>query len=52
MADEKPEELEEYTVVINGLEHTMQLDAETAERYGEAATKVSTKAKTPANKGK
>lgn len=52
-------DLSEYTVVINGIEHTMLLDEATAESYGEAATKggakkaaPSNKAKAPANKAK
>lgn len=54
MAEEQ-QETQEYTVVLNGIEHTMMLDEETAKRYGDQATKMgkaSTKAKTPANKAK
>jgi hypothetical protein len=40
--------LELYTVTINGVEHTMQLDADDAERYGDAAVKQ--KAAAAANK--
>lgn len=50
MADEEPQE---YTVVINGLEHTMMLTAEDAKAYGENATKkkaASSKAQSPSNK--
>ena len=44
--------MKEYTVTINGVEHTMQLTAEDAERYGDAAKAVSTKqAAAPKNKG-
>lgn len=32
-----------YEVNINGIPHTMQLDAEAAERYGEAATRKAPK---------
>lgn len=45
---EKPVALEEYVVMIGGMEHTVLLDAEEAERRG--AVKV--KAKAPANKSK
>jgi hypothetical protein len=38
-------ELSEYTVEINGIEHTMQLDEETAKRYGDAARKSGGKVK-------
>lgn len=31
--------LSEYTVTIDGIEHTMQLSPEDAERYGDAAKK-------------
>lgn len=49
--------MDEYVVTINGVEHTMQLDAEDAERYGDNAKKVgstSTKARstTTANKSR
>jgi hypothetical protein len=40
-----------YTVTINGLEHTMLLAAEDAERYGDAAVEVKESAK-PANKSR
>jgi hypothetical protein len=49
MADE---ELSEYTVMINGVEHTMMLDKESADRYGDDASKVGGKAKTPTNKAR
>jgi hypothetical protein len=39
-----------YTVTINGLEHTMLLTPEDAERYGDDA--VETKQATPANKSR
>lgn len=49
MSDESG--LSEYTVEINGIEHTLQLDEEAAKRYGDAAKAVSAKAqKAPANK--
>lgn len=46
--------MEEYTVTINGIEHTMLLSPEDAERYGDEAKKAttSTKASTPANKAR
>lgn len=47
MAESAPK-LEEYTVLINGTEHTMLLTAEDAERY-ETATKAK---KAPANKSR
>ena len=44
--------MKEYTVTINGVEHTMQLDDANAKRYGDAAKAVSTKqAAAPKNKG-
>jgi hypothetical protein len=43
------QKLEQYTVTINGIEHTMQLDPDDAERYGDAAVKASKSAQ-PANK--
>lgn len=47
--------LELYTVTIRGIEHTMQLDAEDAKRYGDAAIKAAeapaNKARAPQNKG-
>lgn len=46
MSDEQ--EPSEYTVDINGVEHTMLLTEEDAKRYGDSATKA--KAKAPANK--
>lgn len=55
---EEPKEpvvMEEYTVTINGIEHTMLLTPEDAERYGENAKKASStssKASTPANKAR
>lgn len=42
-------ELTEYTVMINGIPHTMMLDAETAARYGDLAVKVG---KAPQNKAR
>ena len=48
MAESAPK-LEEYTVLINGMEHTLLLTAEDAERY-ESATKG--KSKAPANKAR
>jgi hypothetical protein len=46
--------MDEYTVTINGIEHSMLLDKEDAERYGDDAKKSSTaaKASTPANKSR
>jgi len=44
----------EHTVTINGIEHTMLLNAEDAKRYGDAAKKstgATSKTHTPANKG-
>lgn len=38
-----------YEVEINGIKHTVQLDAEDAERYGEAAVEVKA-VKAPQNK--
>jgi hypothetical protein len=46
---EKPEQLTERKVMIGGLEHTMLLSDEDAERYELAAK---SKAKTPANKAR
>jgi hypothetical protein len=43
----------EYTVTINGIEHTMLLTAEDAEAYGDKAKKAGAatkKAAAPANK--
>jgi hypothetical protein len=40
----------EYTVTIGGVEHTMLLTSEDAERYGDSAVEV--KAKTPRNKSR
>jgi hypothetical protein len=60
MADDAPE-LSEHTVKINGIEHTMMLSDEDAQRYQDAEdadnartgeADASTKAKTPANKAK
>lgn len=50
----EPFVMQEYTVTINGIEHTMLLSPEDAERYGEDAKKVSTssKAAAPANKAR
>ena len=47
MAESAPK-LEEYTVLINGIEHTMMLTAEDADRY-ESASKAK---KAPANKAR
>ncbi|MFD7157954.1 hypothetical protein ACXJJ3_08745 [Kribbella sp. WER1] len=50
MAEEK---LTEYTVTINGIEHTMLLSETDAEKYGDAAKKAGAatkKATAPANK--
>jgi hypothetical protein len=46
--------MDEYVVTINGIEHTMLLDKEGAERYGDQAKKssASTKSATPANKSR
>lgn len=38
-----------YEVTINGVKHTLKLDQDDADRYGDAAVKVDTK-KAPANK--
>lgn len=46
MADSR----KEYTVDINGVKHTMLLDSEDAERYGDRA--VETKSRTTANKAR
>lgn len=40
--------MDEYEVEIGGIKHTMQLDKEDVERYGDRAKKA---AKAPANKG-
>lgn len=45
MADKR----KEYVLTINGVEHTVLLDAGDAERYGDAAVEVKAKA-APANK--
>lgn len=46
--------MDEYIVTINGIEHTMLLSAEDAERYGDSAKKAdkpaTKKAAAPANK--
>ena len=45
--------MKEYTVDIGGLEHTLLLTPEDAERMGaKAASTPDTKAKTPANKSR
>ena len=49
------ENLEEYTVTINGIEHTMLLSEEDAEKYGDQAKKSAKQPQTkktaaPANK--
>jgi hypothetical protein len=41
-------DLKEYTVIIGGVEHTLQLSDEDAKRYGDAATPV--KSSTASNK--
>lgn len=45
----------EYTVTLNGIEYTMQLNDADAKRYGDAAVKAAgapaSKARTPQNKG-
>lgn len=41
--------MKEYTVVINGVEHTMQLDAEDAKRLDATEVKA---ASAPANKAR
>lgn len=43
--------MKEYTVVINGVEHTMQLDDDDAKAYGEREG-VEVKAATPQNKSR
>lgn len=40
--------MDEYEVEIGGISHTMQLDKEDVERYGDRAKKAT---KAPANKG-
>ena len=40
--------VDEYEVEVGGIKHTMQLDKEDVERYGDRAKKA---AKAPANKG-
>ena len=40
--------MDEYEVEIGGIKHTMQLDKDDVERYGDRAKKA---AKAPANKG-
>ena len=47
MAESAPK-LEEYTVLINGIEHTMMLTADDAERYEQASKSK----KAPANKAR
>ena len=42
----------EYTVLVGGVEHTMLLTAEDAERYGENAKKAGRKATEPENKSR
>lgn len=45
--------MDEYRVTIGGVEHTMLLDAEDAERRGaEKASATKTKANAPANKSR
>lgn len=45
--------MKEYVVTIGGLEHTLLLNNEEAERYGDAAKAVSTKsAEKPSNKSR
>lgn len=45
--------MKEYTVEINGVEHTLQLSAEDAERLGvkDASKSTSNKSRTASNKG-
>lgn len=50
MPDEN--ELSEYEVEINGIPTTLQLSAEDAERYGDAAKKVSAKSRAASNKAR
>jgi hypothetical protein len=49
---EDEQELSEYTVTINGIEHTMLLSADDAARYGDDAKKAgaTTKKATASNK--
>ena len=51
MAEEN-QDTSEYTVTINGIEHTMMLTDEDAKRYGDDAKKAgaSTKKSTASNK--
>jgi hypothetical protein len=47
--------MDEYTVTINGIDHTMLLDEEDAKRYGDKAVKAAKQSQTkkataPANK--
>lgn len=42
--------MKDYTVTINGVEHTMQLDDEDAKRYGDAAQPARKAADKPAEK--
>lgn len=49
--------MNEYTVVIGGVEHTMQLDDDEAKRLdakpaGKASKSTSSKSSTPANKSR
>ena len=47
-------DLKEYTVAINGIEHTLQLSPEDAKRYGDAARvkrAPANKAASASNKG-
>lgn len=43
--------MKEYTVTIGGIEHTMQLTAEDAKRYGDNAVEKKA-AEAPANKAR
>lgn len=42
----------EYVVTVGGVEHTMLLTAEDADRYGDAAQRAKAKAAKPENKGR
>jgi hypothetical protein len=50
---ENDNSVSEYTVTINGVEHTLQLTEEDAKRYQERdGVEVGSKAATPANKSR
>lgn len=42
----------QYVVTVGGIEHTMLLSADDAERYGDAAKRVTVKAVQPDNKAR